>query len=915
VTRLRVFLNRMLGLFTGHRADVALQNEVRAHLEFLAAEHERRGLPRQAAREAARRDFGGIEPMKQRYGDQQRLRWVDEMWRDTRYAIRVLVKAPGFTLATIVILALGIGANTAIFSLLNATVTGMSRFQDADRLVMVWSTPSGDIASPEPLTIPEYFFLRDENRVFDQMGAMMPWIGTVDGATDGQPADRVVGQRVTSSLFPLLGVQPALGRVLMPGEDTPGGIASVLVISHRFWQRWFAADPRVIGKTVRLDGRLLTIVGVTPPDFSFFVDDADYWVPLRPTPFQLQSSTRIFRVAAHLKPGITIENAQASLSALNAELERLYPDRSRGRALWLQPLDEAYFGSVRRTLSVLQAAVGVILLIGCANVAGLLLIRASARQREVLVRAALGASRRRIVWQFLTESLLLSAVGGAFAVLTAWAGLRILITNGPAWLSSIDHATIDAPVLGVTLVVAAMTGVVFGVGPALQVSKASPASALQEFTRGGASARGHRRLHGTLVVAQVGFSVVLLVAAGLAIKSVWRLQNASLGIDASDVLSFETRLPAATYAGYVKQVAGGNGSALVEVSPVPALLFDRVVHRIREAPGVLSGAGISRAPLNGETLPITFAIEGRLGAEAGAGADREAPSTNYYLVTPDFFDTLRIPVVRGRDFTDRDTVDAPWVAIVNQAMARRYWPNEDPIGKRVTLDIVPDERPREIVGVVGDTPASRFEQAAGPILYVPHVQQLLHSRAGGIGGDRVAMTFVVRLSQRPDAVVPALRRAVAEVDPTIPMAQVEMVDAYLARQIETPRYYMWLLGLLGALATTLTACGVYGVIAYSLAQRAREIAIRVAVGASPRQVIALTVRHGALLLAVGLLFGFLGALAATRFLTVLLWNVAVTDPGTFVGVAGLLAAVGVLASLVPTYRALRLNPRAVLCEE
>jgi putative ABC transport system permease protein len=912
---LGVAIARLLATLRGHRPDADLNEEIRAHLDRLENQHRARGLSQQAAREAARRDFGGIEPMKQRYGDQQRLRWLDEMWRDTRYAIRVLVKAPGFTLAAVVILALGIGANTAIFSLLNATVTGMLRFQDADRLVMVWSTPAGGTASPEPLTIPEYYFLRDENRAFDQMGAMMPWIGTVESATDGQPADRLVGQRVTSSLFALLGAQPAQGRILMPGDDGPGGIASVLVISHRFWQRWFAADPYVIGRTVRLDGRLLTIAGVMPPDFSFFVDDADYWVPLRPTPFQLKSSTRIFRVAAHLKPGVTIEQAQASLSVLNAELERLYPDRSRGRALWLQPLDDAYFGTVRRTLSILQAAVGFILLIACANVAGLLLIRGSARQREVLVRAALGASRRHIVWQLLTESLLLSAVGGALGVVTAWAGLRTLIAIGPVWLSSIDHATIDARVLGVTVVVAAMTGVVFGVGPALQISKSSPAPGLHEFMRGGASARGHRRLHGTLLVVQVGFSVVLLVAAGLAIKSVWHLQNAGLGIDASDVLSFETAVPAATYAGNAKQVAAGSGSALVEVSPVPALLFDRIVHRIRETPGILSGAGISRAPLNGVRLLITFAIEGRLGAEAGAGADREAPSANYYLVTPDFFDTMRIPIVRGRDFTDRDTVHAPWVAIVNQAMARRYWPKEDPIGKRVTLDIVPDERPREIIGIVGDTPASRFEQAAEPILYVPHVQQLIHSRAGGIGGDRLGMTFVVRVSQPPEAVVPAMRRAVAEVDPTIPMVQVEMVDAYLARQIETPRYYMWLLGLFGALATTLTAFGVYGVIAYSLAQRAREIAIRVAVGANARQVIALTVRHGAVLLAVGILFGFLGALAATRFLTALLWNVTVTDPGTFVGVAGLLAAVGFLASLVPTYRALRLNPRAVLCEE
>jgi putative ABC transport system permease protein len=567
-------------------------------------------------------------------------------------------------------------------------------------------------------------------------------------------------------------------------------------------------------------------------------------------------------------------------------------------------LDSAYYGDTRQALTLLQVAVGLILLIACANVAGLLLVQGTARQQEVGTRWALGADRSRLVRQFLTESVVLALAGGALGILVAWGGVRLLTALSPAWLARINGVSIDASFLLFAVAVAVLTGVVSGVVPGLHLSSGGGSDAFHEFgrtTRG----RTRRRVQGALVVAQVALTLVLLIGAGLVIKSFVRLQNADLGADPTGVLSFEGVLSRNLYLKMNGERINGFGA--FDFSPVPAHTFERVAQRLQEIPGVASAGGISPPPFAGPSLPAPFSIVGR------APTSDEALTASYHLVTPNYFGTMRIPILRGRDFTYRDTANTPWVAVINDAMARQFWPNEDPIGQHIVLGIVPDERPREIVAVAGNTPPHRMERTPTPMLYLPHVQQLLTYRAP-YGGFRLGMTFVLRITEQPDTVLPSIRREVAAIDPSMPVAQVQMLEDFLADQIEMPRFYMVALAIFGGFATLLAVFGIYGVIAYSVAQRSREIAIRVALGAHPRAVIRLVLRQAVVLTSIGVLIGVVTSMVVTRYLSGVLWNVTPTDPATFVDVALLFAIVAVSAGLVPTYRALRLQPRTVLAE-
>jgi putative ABC transport system permease protein len=836
--------------------------------------------------------------------------------QDVRNAVRVLFRSRGFAVAAVIMLALGIGANTAIFSVLRASSLRNSPLPDPDRLAIIWTTPPGNPQSTEGARIIEYFAWRDRNRTFDAVGTMLGWQSTVDSERNGEPAERLTGARFSASAFRALSVQPQLGRFFSPEADTVGFGDGEVVISDRLWRTRFAADPAVVGRTLRLDGSPSVIVGVMPPGFGVFDTEADFWLPSSFSPFQVQArgTNRVLTIVARVKEGVSFEGAQTDIEGIAATLAQEDPGPQQGRGIRVQSLETALFGNLRPILAVLQGAVGFVLLIACANVAGLLLVRATGRQREVAIRLALGANSTRILRLFLTESLVLSLAGALLGGVLAWLGVRSIVAASPQWLASVRNIEIDASVLTFTILVSILTGGTFGLVPMLSVSTASLVTPLKASTRAITGARGHRRVQSALVVAQVALTLVLLVGAGLLIKSFWQLERVNLGLDTDRVVWFQTRVPANK--GF-RQVGNQNGFVQLEVSPVPAQLFDRVRERLREIPGVESVAGTNAALASGATMQAPFRIEGRpmAGGAAGPAATFAArttdPFVNYSLVTPDFFTTIRVPVIRGREFTSRDNLDAPPVAIINEAMARRFWPGEDPIGQRVTVTIVPGEQPREVIGVVGDTATSRWDRLAAPGLYVPHQQESLRSRVP-YGQSRVNIVYMLRINQPLPSIVPAVRRAVAEVDTSLPITEMEMMDEYFARQVDAPRDSMVLVGLFGGVALLLAVCGIYAIVAYGVVQRTQEIGIRMALGARRTAVLSLMMRQSTILTFVGLMLGVGVAATVTKYLQSLLFEITPLDAATFIAMPVLFAAIAGVASYLPARRATRLDPHTVL---
>jgi len=842
---------------------------------------------------------------------------TDTLRQDIRNAFRVLCRSRGFAVAAVVMLALGIGANTAIFSVLRASSLRGSPLPDPDRLTMIWTTPAGDPQATEGARIVEYFAWRDQNGTFDAVGTMLDWSSTVDSDRNGEPAERLSGARFSASAFRALNVQPQLGRFFTREEDTVGFGDGVVVISDRLWRTKFAADPSVIGRTLVLDGTPSVIVGVMPPGFGIFDTRDDFWLPSSFSPFQVQArgTNRVLTIIGRMKPDVSIERAQADIEGIAARLEQEDPGPQKGRGIRVEPVERVLFGNLRRILSVLQGAVGFVLLIACANVAGLLLVRATARQKEVAIRLALGASSRRIVRLFLTDSLMLACMGALLGIGLAWFSVRAIVAAAPQWLSSVQHIGLDGTVLLFTVAVSIVTALLFGLVPMLSVSTQSLVTPLK-VARATVGGRGHRHVQSALVVAQVTLTLVLLVGAGLLIKSFWQLQQVNLGLDSDRVVWFQTRVPANK--GF-RQVGNQNGAVQLEVSPIPGQVFDGLRDRLREIPGVESAGGTNGALVSGGGMQAPFRVEGRpveggAGPAAGFASRTTDPFANYALVTPDFFKTIRVPVVRGREFTARDTLDSAPVVIINEAMARRYWPGEDPIGKRVTVTIMPGEQPREIVGVVGDTPNSRWDRTVSPGLYAPHAQESLRSRVP-YGQSRVNITYMLRITQPLSTVVPELRRAVAEVDSSLPVSGVEMLDEFFARQVDAPRDSMVLVGIFGVVALLLAVCGIYAVVAYGVVQRTHEIGIRMALGARRAAVLGLVMRQSTILTAIGLVLGVAVAASLTGYLKSLLFEITPLDATTFFAMPAIFALIAVVASYVPARRATRLDPQRVLRSE
>jgi putative ABC transport system permease protein len=798
---------------------------------------------------------------------------MESLIRDIRYGARVLARRSGLVFVAITTLALGIGANTAVFSVVNSVLLNPLTYKDPDRLVRVYEKRLQLGRTRNVASAPDFLDWRAQNQVFDRMAAWTGWGANLTG--EGGEPERISGALVTADLFPLLGVEPLHGRTFLPEEDGPGDRGYVVVISHGLWQRRFGGDPSIVGSTVTLNTRSLTVVGVMPPGFQFPTAEAEIWVPLGLNPADPGNrGSHFLDVVARLKPGVTLEQAQAEMDAIAGRLEQEYPVNT-GHGVNLFHLFDETVGNIRPALIVLLAAVGFVLLIACANVASLLLSRAAARRKEMAIRAALGASRMRLIRLMLAESLLLAAAGGAAGLLVAVWGVDGLIAISPADTPRLDEIRIDSRVLIFTSAVTLLTGIVFGLIPALQASRTEMTDSLKEGGRALGPIRNRARSF--LVISEVALSLLLLVGAGLTINSFIRLSSLDPGFDSDNVLTMMLNLPGSKYREPHQQVA----------------FMQRVTSDLGEIPGIESTGLVIILPFGGGSGSRYFQIEGRPPQPPGQGLN-----ANFNLSGPGYFRTLGIPLLRGRDFTDQDTRDKPEVAIINAEMARQFWPDEDPLGKRIRIG---DSPWRTIIGVVGDTRQSKLDVGPRQEMFYPMLQS-----------PSLFMTLTVRTSGEPKEYISAVRDRVMSLDADLPLYSIRTMNERLAESVAPQRFTLLLMSIFAIVAIALAAIGIYGVMSYNIAQRTHEIGIRMAIGAKTSDVLKMFVRQGMVLAASGMAIGLGAALALTRLMTSLLYGVSVRDPLTFFIVILLLAIVALAACYIPARRAMKVDPMVAL---
>jgi len=813
---------------------------------------------------------------------------MQTLLQDLRYGARMLLKEPGFTLIAVVTLALGISANTAVFSVVNAVLLRPLPYPDSDRLVTVWGNLHREGLTKMTASVPELTDYQQRSRVFEQLAAY-GWQSF--NLTDNGNPERVVGARVTASLFPTLGVAPVLGRPFLPEEDQPGR-DQVVMISHRLWRSRFAADPNIVGRTITLNGRSLSVVGVMPAGFEFPFKDISVWKPAAFTAEEQSEKERgshFLNVAARLKPGVTLKQAQAEMDAVGREVGSLYPgDYPNGYGVQIVPLHEETVGESRAALLLLLATVGFVLLIACANVANLLLVRATARQKEIAIRLALGASRRRVMSQLLAESMLLAFVGGLAGLLLALWGVDLLVALGPVDLPRLKEVAVDGRALCFTFALSLLTGGICGLAPALQASKPDLTESLKEGGKGAGADPRHRRLRSLLVVSEVTLALVLLVGAGLMVKSFIVLQNVDPGFTTENLLSLRVLLPPERYT-EPQQKRG---------------FFTELVQRVAALPGVETVSAVTYLPLSGSRNDRSFSIEGRPGMSGRPGESQ--PPADYVGISENYFEVMQTPIVEGRRFNEADSRE-PAAAIINDTMARRFWPDQDAIGERIRLGNLESPFPwMTIVGVVKDMRHSGLDAEVNPTIFVPYLQPRLPAFAVG------SMFLVVRSKVDPASLVAPVRAEVLAMDKDQPITNVNTMRQRLAESTAERRFQMLLFSLFGGAALILAAIGIYGVMSYTVTRRTREIGIRLAVGARPRDVLFLVMRQGMMLTLAGTVIGMLAAFGLTRLLTSLLFRVSATDPLTFAGVAALLVAVALLACWIPARRATKVDPMIAL---
>jgi predicted permease len=807
------------------------------------------------------------------------------LWQDLRYGVRVLTKAPGFAAIAIATLAIGIGANTAIFSIVDAVLLRPLPYVHPGQLVGVFEAkPTKGMASAG-ISYLDLEDLRGQNRVFTEMAGITAHDLTLTGR--GEPSVvRTVGS--TSQFFSLLGAKPLLGHAFL-SEDGDRGAAPVVILSEDLWRTRFGADPKIIGSSVTLDHRQFTVIGVMPRSFRtpFFTESREVWIPVAQDPLFGPWTTgrglHFLRVLGRLKPGVSLAQARAEMSAITARLGQEYPVDA-GWTARVVPLDRMIVGNVKAALLVLLGAVGLVLLIACANIANLLLARATARTKEMGIRTALGAGRARILRQLLTESAVLGLLGGIAGILLAYVGVQGLTSFIPPGLPELRAIRVDGRVLAFALLLSMAASFVFGLAPALFAADADLRTSLKEGGGRSSDGGGHRRARNVLAVAEIAIAMVLLVAAGLLLHSFVELTSVRLGFDTRNVLKVDVSLPRYEYSTPRQWTAFSN----------------QLMARLHAQPGLQDSALAVPLPLAQQQVDFAFTIVGNAPPSPGT-----SDKAYYVSVSPNYFHVTGIPLVNGRLFSPEDSFTAPRVTIINQAMARRYFPHENPVGRHLVFGFPPDSNvSREIVGVVGDIRNVALNEDPQPMMYVPFAQ------APFWGGS-----VVVKSTLSPASVLAAIREQVRSIDPDLPVTDFESLSFAVEATVAQPRFRTLLLGLFGLMALVLAAAGIFGVISYSVSRRTHEIGIRLALGASPRSIRKMVLREGVNLAAVGLGIGTAAAFAVTRFLRSELYGIGATDPLTFAGAAILLAAVALTACYLPARRAMRVEPVVALRQE
>ena len=805
---------------------------------------------------------------------------------DIRYAFRMLLKRPGFTVIVVLTLALGIGANTTIFSAIDAVLLNPLPYKDPERLVVIWETNKQlgpEMWDRNEAAIGNFLDWRSNNKSFDQLGALFDTSMNLTGV--GEP-QRIRSFVVTTNFFQVLGVQPMLGRSFLPESETPGSPFTA-IISHELWHRQFGSDPNLIGKSLTLNAHQVEVIGVMPPGFAlqFPINmQVDMWVPFvidAADPDYHDRGNNFLYTVGRLKQGVSQEQAQTEMNLIASQLQQQYPATNAEKGVRVVALQKQIVGNVESYLYILFAAVGFLLLIACANVAGLLLARVTARHKEVAIRIAVGASRWRLVRQLLTESMILSILSGLLGLLLAYGGVKLLLALTPSDVPRLHEIGLHVPVFLWTLAISVATGVLFGLAPAIQASKPDLNTALKESSGRNPGSFQGSGLRNLLVVSEVAVALLLLVGAGLMTKSFSRLQRVDPGFDATNVVSMNLALPTSKYR--QQQVN---------------IFYDQLLERVKNLPGVKSVAGVDFLPLGSGNASSRFVIEG---APVVPLADR--PYAGIRLITPDYFQTMSIPQLKGRSFTDQDRENTPNVIIVNEALASHYWPNQDVVGKRLAISQEESGPPvwREIVGVVGNVRHKALETEVMPEAYFPYKQS---------PGNY--MSLVVRTASDPASMVPAIRSQVLSIDKDQPVSDVMTMEQRVAKSVAAKRFVMFLLGAFSILALGLAAVGIYGVMAYLVTQRTQEIGVRMALGAQKRDVLRLVVGKGMVLAIIGTAIGLVASLALTRLMRSLLFEVTPTDGLTFVIVSVVLLTVALLACYIPARRATKVDPLVAL---
>lgn len=888
VRRVGKLWQRMRDTIRNEPRELEFQTEMEEHVQLLAERYRRQGMTAEAALLAARRQFGNPTLLKEDLRTMQIIPAIEALRRDLTYAARMLRKNPGFAAAAVITLALGIGANTSIFSVCNAVLFKPLPYAEPDRIVMLSERlPDGKPSNVAPANFVDW---RNGSHSFTDMAAMRASSFASSFILGGKSeASRLTGGDVSSSFFSVLGVRFMLGRNFLPDEDLPGH-DGVAILSYAAWSKQFGADRNIVGKPITLDNTSYTVIGVLPADFQFGSTAADFqarsqpdvWIPLALNPQRLQRGAHMLHVIGRLAPGVKLAAVQAELNVIGANLAQQYPENNKDRGIAAVPLTDQVTGSVRVALETLLGAVGLVMLIACANVANLLLGRAAARRKEIAVRIALGASRARLAQQLLTESLFLAGLGGIAGFVLALAAIAAITPQLPADLSRAAGIAVDMRMLIFTAVISLVTGILFGLGPLFAARRENAGESLKQNSR---SASGiQTRLRSGLAVAQIAIAIILLIGAGLMVKSFWALMHVAPGFRSDSILTARLSVPRSRYPDNQKITA----------------LEGQLLESLRRRPGVQSAGFATYVPLSGFENGWSFIVEGRSPLPVGT-----YNMAQYRPVSAGYFDTIGIPLLRGRSFTSADTAEAPWVVVINDSMAREYWPSENPIGQRIQAS---GGQPtwRTVIGVVGDVLHEGLDGAAKPEMYLP-VDQGMNIESNP--------TIVVRTSLDAGAATGELRTAVTATDPAIAVDRIETMQQLVLGSVAQPRFRTMILAAFSLLALVMASIGIYGVMNYLVIQRTREFGIRLSMGATPTDVLRLVLGRAATLIGAGTCLGLVGSVLLVRLIAKLLFGTAPLDPLTFAAVPVLLAAVALVASYIPARRATRIDPIVALrCE-